>query len=77
MFSVKALVLLLLFSIDCVNSLDLRTTEESKWLSLKTERPISTRYKGRSLVRRTNGDAVSIHVDANHMFAWTPVTLGG
>ena len=45
--------------------------------SIKTERVRPLWHKSSSQLQRRNPDAVSIHVDPNHLWAWTPIKLGG
>lgn len=45
--------------------------------SLKTNRIRTQWHDSPSLLQRRAPDAVSIHVDPHHLFAWTPLKLGG
>ena len=54
-----------------------RNTTTRQRCSLKTERVRPLWHKSSSQLQQRNPDAVSIHVDPNHLWAWTPIKLGG
>ena len=45
--------------------------------SVKTTRVRPLWHKSSSQLQQRNPDAVSIHVDPSHLWAWTPIKLGG
>ena len=54
-----------------------RNVTSQQVFSLKTNRIRTQWHDNLSLLKRGAPDAVSIHVDPHHLFAWTPMKLGG
>ncbi|KAG7004610.1 hypothetical protein G7Y79_00024g055600 [Physcia stellaris] len=53
-----------------------RNVTSQQVFSLKTNRIRTQWHDNLSLLKRGAPDAVSIHVDPHHLFAWTPIKLG-
>lgn len=54
-----------------------RNTTTRHTCSIETARVRPLWHKSSSQLQQRNPDAVSIHVDPNHLWAWTPIKLGG
>lgn len=72
----RAFWLSIAFSIAHAKSIP-RSAPGSQTFSLETTRQRPLWRNSTSRLHRRNPDAVSIHADANHNYAWTPIQLGG
>ena len=54
-----------------------RTPSGRQAFKIQNDKKAPLWHNTTSKLYRRDPDAISLHVDANHMFAWTPIQLGG